>query len=109
MITPEPCAPPLPPPMVTWMATTEACTALETACQSGSCDDEPETGTVSLLSWPIVARDAGRPVSFDASSEDSVYETPAVAIAAMIAAAAAAEVTGIQVRRLRSVTTCVGS
>ena len=87
------------------MATTEAWTALETASQSGLSDVEPETGTVSLLSAPIVASEAGRPAEPDASSSDSVCTTPPVATAATIAAAAAAEVTGIHVRRLR----CVGT
>ena len=102
MMTPEPWAPP-PLPSLIWMATTDCWTALATASQFGSSDVESETGTVSLLDWPMVASDAGR--SVEPSPSDSACVRPPVATAATIAAAAAAEVTGSQRLRLR----CVGT
>ena len=75
----------LPLPVVTEMATTEDWTALETASQSGLSDVEPETGTASLSSAPMVASEAGRPAELAASSSDSACTRPPVATAATIA------------------------
>ena len=101
MMTPEPCEP-LPSPVLTSMATTDCWTALATASQFGFSEVEPATGTVSLLDWPIEASEAGREPE---SSAVIACVSPAVAMAARIAAAAAADVTGSHMLRLR----CVGT
>ena len=94
--------------MVTWMATTEAWTALETASQFGVVGRRAgdRDGVVAVLAdGGERRRAAGRR---RVVVGQRVHDAP-VATAATIAAAAAAETTGIHVRRLRCVGTCRGA
>jgi hypothetical protein len=95
MITPEPSASPL--LVVTWIATTEADTAADTACQSGLSLVEPDTGTESVLVCPIALMSEARVL--DEPSSWNARSTPAVARLATRAVAALTPTTGSQSRR----------